>query len=139
MNDKGKRGYSWYSGLRPREESAFPKKCRNCGRVFEIPDDFFNETRNIVEDDRGLKQSIDDDSSVVVEVFRNCPCGSTLMDNFSDRRDMSPAGRERRERFDELLNYLVRSGLDADIAYTELIKVARGGESEILAKIKSPE
>ena len=121
------------------EESAFPKKCRNCGRVFETPADFFTETRDIIEDDRGLKQIVDEDSSVVVEAFRNCPCGSTLMDHFSDRRDMSPAARERRERFDEYLNYLVDEGLDADIAYAELVKVARGGESEILAEFKPPE
>ena len=138
MNDKGKRDHAWYSGLRPREKSAFPKKCRNCGRVFETAEQYFTETSDIREEDAGLKQLIDDDSSVVVEAFRNCPCGSTLMDHFSDRRDMSPAGRARRERFDEFLKYLVQSGLDADIAYTELLKVARGGESEILARYKPP-
>ena len=61
------------------------------------------------------------------------------MENFSNRRDMSPAGRESRERFDQMLKYLVGIGLNADTAFTELLKVARGGESNILAKIKPPE
>jgi ferredoxin len=132
-------GSDWYSGLRPRGQSAFPKKCRNCGRVYETPDDFFTETANISPEDTGLRAFTDEDDAVVIEAYRNCICGSTLMDNFSDRRDMSPAGRERRERFGQMLDYLIQIGLNADTAYAELLKVARGGESKILAKIKPPE
>lgn len=132
-------GGDWYSGLRSRGESAFPKTCRNCGRVYKTPDDFFTETGNINPEETGLRECLDDDDAVIIEAYRNCLCGSTLMDNFSDRRDMSPAGRRRRERFDEYLNYLVQSGLNADTAHAELLKVARGGESKILAKIEPPE
>ena len=132
-------GREWYSGLRPRGQSAFPKKCRNCGRVYETPDDFFAETANISPEDTGLRAFTDEDNAVVIEAYRNCICGSTLMDNFSDRRDISPTGSERRDRFDQMLNYLVQIGLNADTAHAELLKVARGGESKILAKIKPPE
>ena len=132
-------GSEWYSGLRPRGESAYPKTCGNCGRVYETPDDFFSETANIKSEDTGLRASDDEVGGVIVEAFRNCLCGSTLMENFSNRRDTLPAGRERRGRFDQMLNYLVEIGLNADTAYAELLKVARGGESNILAKIKPPE
>ena len=74
----------------------------------------------------------------MVEAFRNCPCGSTLMDYFATRRDMSAAGRARREKFEELLNYLIQSGLDAEVAHAELIKATRGEKSEILAKMRPP-
>lgn len=139
LNVEEKWGREWYSGLRPRGESTFPKTCGNCGRVYETPDDFFAETGNIKSEDTGLRASSDEVGGVIVEAFRNCLCGSTLMDNFSNRRDMSPAGRERRERFDQMLNYLVRIGLHADTAHAELLKVARGSKSNILAKIKPPE
>jgi len=132
-------GREWYSGLRPSGESAFPKTCRNCGRVYETPDDFFTETVNIRPEETGLRVCDDEVDGVIIEAYRNCICGSTLMDNFSDRRDMSPAGRERRERFGQMLDYLVKIGLNADTAYAELLKVARGGESKILAMIKPPE
>lgn len=132
-------GSEWYRGLRPRGESAFPKECPNCGRIYDTPDDFFSETGNIKLDETGLRAYTDEVDGVVIEAFRNCVCGSTLMDNFSDRRDMSPAGRERRDKFEQMLNYLVGIGLNADTAYAELRKVTRGGESKILAKIKPPE
>jgi len=138
MNNKVKPGDARYSGLRPAEESAFPKKCRNCGRVFETAEDFFEGTSGIKSDMTGLQQLIDEDALVMVEAFRNCPCGSTLLDNFNNRRDMSAAGDARRKRFDELLTYLIQSGLDEEIAYAELLKVSRGGESEVLANIEPP-
>lgn len=139
LNVEEKWGREWYSGLRPRGKSSFPKTCGNCGRVYETPDDFFTETGNIKFEDTGLRASSDEVGGVIVEAFRNCLCGSTLMDNFSNRRDTSPAGGERRARFDRMLNYLVEIGLNAETAYAELLKVARGGESNTLAKIKPPE
>ena len=134
----GKWGNEWYRGLRPKGESAFPKKCQNCGRVYETSEDFFSDTANVKVEETGLRACIDTDDSVVIEAFRNCVCGSTLMDNFCDRRDMSPDGQERRDKFVKLQKYLVGKGLSANTAYAELLKVARGGKSKILAKIKPP-
>lgn len=138
LHAEEKWGDQWYSNLLPTVEAAFPKTCRSCGHIYESPDDFFTDTGNITDDDTGMRECIDNDDARIIEVYRNCSCGSTLMDNFSDRRDMSPGGRERREKFDQMLNYLVAIGLNAETAYTELLKVARGGESKILAKIKPP-
>lgn len=139
LNVEEKWGGEWYDGLRPRGESSYPKTCGNCGRVYETPDDFFTGTDNSKPEDTGLRASKDEGGGVIVEAFRNCVCGSTLMENFSNRRNMSLAGSERRERFDQMLNYLVEIGLNAETAYTELLKVVRGGKSNLLAKIKPPE
>lgn len=139
MNNDAKWKKDWHDGLRAMAESAFPKKCANCGRIYNTAEEFLAETVAISEQKSGLKQSIDDDEvTVIVEAYRNCPCGSTLMDFFGDRRDESEAGRARRARFGELLDFLIDSGLDATVARTELIKVVHGEKSNLLAKIKPP-
>jgi len=123
-----------FKGLRALAESSFPKKCASCDRIFESADQFLKETHEINPSTTGLKQSEDDDGSKIVEVFRNCPCGSTLMDFFSDRRDFSEAGLKRREKFDTILRFLIENGLEKEIARAELIKVMRGNKSEVLSK-----
>ena len=95
-----------FDGLRELAESSFPKKCASCGKVFESAKQFFLETQHINAATTGLKQAQDDDGSQIVEAFRNCLCGSTLMEFFNDRRDISEAGNIRRKKFDYLLNLL---------------------------------
>jgi hypothetical protein len=126
------------AGLKALAEASFPKRCANCGAVYDDVHDYARRTAPISPTRSGLKQSRDDDGSTIVELFRNCACGSTLMDFFSDRRDLSEAGARRRHRFAELLAYLVSAGLDGVVARDELLKVMRGEASEILAGIRSP-
>jgi hypothetical protein len=126
------------AGLKALAEASFPKRCANCGTVYEDVHDYVSRTVPISEVRSGLKQSRDDDGQTIVELFRNCACGSTLMDFFGDRRDLSEAGARRRQRFAELLTYLVGSGLDGVVARAELLKVMRGEASEILAGVKPP-
>lgn len=130
---------AWHEGLYPNGRDTFPKECRSCNRVFATPEEFFSNTEGIRADQSGLRESEDDDEQVIVEAFRNCQCGSTLMDSFSNRRDMSAAGQARRALFDRMLAYLVDNGIDADTARQELLTVARGGDSELLANIRPPE
>ena len=123
-----------YSGLQALAASAFPKKCATCGRTFESADDFIQETEHIRPEISGLKQSMDDDGAMIVELFRNCPCGSTLMDAFNDRRNLSPSGEKRRLRFKELQEYLSREHhLSASDARDELLNFMRGEPSHILS------
>jgi hypothetical protein len=75
-----------YRGLRALEGKSFPKRCANCGRIFVTVEDFVRETRPAGIGGRGFKKGVGEDGSVIVELFRNCPCGSTLMDSFADRR-----------------------------------------------------
>ena len=128
----------FFRGLNALEETSFPRKCSTCGRVYATAEQFLLETHNVSGGKTGLKESMDDDGSRIVEVFRNCVCGSTLMDVFGNRRDTSEAGLQRRKHFDELIAFLVANGLEQDMARTELLKVIRGGRSEILAQYQPP-
>ena len=129
---------NFFKDLKALAESAFPKRCANCGRVYETAEQFIAETENINPERTGLKSSVDDDGTPIVEAFRNCVCGSTLMDFFSDRRDVSDKGLARRKKFGEMLDYLVTQGLEFEIARAELIKVLRGENSEVLKKFRPP-
>lgn len=123
-----------YAGLSALAETAFPKHCPTCRREFKSAQEFLLETEKL-GNRSGLKQSQDDDH-VMVELFRNCPCGSTLLECFRDRRDTSEAGLTRRKRFGELLDHLIGLGMDATVARTELLKIAHGQPSEILIKLR---
>lgn len=139
MNNEDEWKQQWYSGLRALAETTFPKQCANCGRQFETAEQFLAETVEIDRQRSGLKQSFDDDDvTVIVELYRNCPCGSTLMDFFNDRRDTSAAGLARRRAFGEMLDFLTDAGLDVPTARTELLKVLHGEKSDILSKFKFP-
>ena len=125
------------AGLKALAESSFPKRCGTCGKVYEDVADYVTQTANIATGRTGLKQSRDAAGQSIIELFRNCTCGSTLMDFFSDRRDLSAVGEQRRRRFDELIQHLIGRGLEHAVARTELLKVARGLPSEIL-RVKRP-
>jgi len=91
-----------YAGLKPVELTAYPKKCSNCGRIYETAEQFLNDTLDMPRGNSSLRADIDDDGyTVIVEAFRNCRCGSTLMDNYCCRRDQSPEGIGRRARFEQ--------------------------------------
>ncbi|MFT6731877.1 MAG: hypothetical protein ACJAS9_000050 [Polaribacter sp.] len=70
------------------EHSSFPKKCKTCGKVYESVDEFTENTK-LINGNSGLKSSEGDDGETILELFRNCKCGSTLLDFFADRKDMS--------------------------------------------------
>jgi hypothetical protein len=123
-------GQEFFSGLKALAESAFPKRCTSCGKTFETAEQFIEETRTIRPDITGLKQSWDDDDVTIVEVYRNCTCGSTLMDFFSDRRDVSDVGAHRRVLFDQLLPALEGKGLSRFESRHYLLRVLRGQMTE---------
>ncbi len=120
-----------YAGLNAIAADAFPRHCNTCGARFETAEEFLNQTEAL-RNTTGVRESYDDDDAPLVEVYRNCPCGSTLMEEFADRRDNSPAGVERRRVFDVLTARLVGAGFDQELATRELRKVLRGQPSVIL-------
>lgn len=89
---------SLFEGLKSLSASAFPKTCNCCGRHYETAAAFLQQTNKIPKNS-GLKAATDDDQTAIVELYRNCVCGSTLMDFFSDRRDNSQDGLEQRQKF----------------------------------------
>ncbi len=125
-------------GLKALVATTFPKTCRCCGRTFQDVADYVAQTAALPNGSAGLKQSLDDDGTIIVDLFRNCPCGSTLMDSFSSRRDHSAAGEARRKRFSELLTYLIEQGLSSETARREMLIVLRGGRSAILSQLRPP-
>lgn len=124
----------FYSGLRELAESAFPKRCRNCGRTYASSAEFIAATRPVTANQSGLKATQDEDGTVILELFRNCVCGSTLMDAFNDRRDTSGKGQKRRGRFADIQAHLIRQGVPPETAHAELLKVVHGHSSELLAR-----
>ncbi len=119
-------------GLQALADSAFPKRCNNCGRTFDSVRDFIAETVSVHNGISGAKASRGDNEEVIVELYRNCVCGSTLMDFFSDRRDQSESGLKRRQQFADLQQYLVARGVPDEQARKALLAVLRGGRSELL-------
>lgn len=119
---------SLYIGLQALSDIAFPKQCLSCGRRYDSAEAFIAESRAL-DGGSGLKTSLDDDDLPVVELFRNCLCGSTLMEFFSDRRATSAVATKRRELFAVMLETLQHRGLDAEVGRQELLKLMQGQRS----------
>ena len=127
----------FYAGLRELAESAFPKRCANCGREFQNAAEFLAATQPIRVDSSGLKQSQDDDGQAIVDLFRNCVCGSTLLESFRNRRNLSEDGIKMRMRFQEMVGKLVATGCPAETARAELLKLIHGQPNDLLNLTKS--
>ena len=115
-----------FEGLKALAEAAFPKQCGGCGRTFDNAAQFLVETEALRQGVSGLKQSVDDDASTIVEVYRNCTCGSTLMDFFSNRRDSSEAGTHRRTLFEKVMTHLESKGMTRAEGRAYLLRTMQG-------------
>lgn len=124
----------FFENLKALSNAAFPKRCANCGLVYQSLADFVARTEQIAGQS-GLKRGYDDDDQPIVHLFRNCACGSTLMDFFGDRRDGSQTGLQRRALFDKLIDGLNQEGLSVADARRELLKVTRGESSAVLCQM----
>ena len=126
MNDQN------FAGLRALLESSFPKHCGNCGRIYESVEQFLTETEEMPNGRSSLKSAVEVDGSEIVEVFRNCACGSTLMDEFNSRRDDSEQGKRRRAVFDNMLLLLRQKNVPDQMARTEILNFLKGRKSQLL-------
>lgn len=126
---------SLYEGLEELVAGAFPRTCRNCGREYADVAQWLRETVPVPRGS-GLKAGQGDaDDEVVVELFRNCACGSTLLETFGDRRDGSESGERRRTSFGRWVRFLHARGYPMEQARRELIGAMRGTLSPELAEI----
>jgi hypothetical protein len=126
-------------GLKALAEVSFPKKCSGCEKVYESANQFLSETNGTATSATGLIESIDEHYNPIVEAYRNCVCGSTLVDFFGDRRGNSEVALKRRGQFGIMLDYLVEQGLEKELARNELSKFIRGEKSQRLKDFKLPE
>jgi hypothetical protein len=102
--------------------------------VFYSFGEFVNET-NRLGVGSGLMENLgcpEDGDAPIVELYRNCVCGSTLMEFFYNRRDTSRNGRRRRAIFGKLVEVLVVKGLSRDEARKELLQVMHFNKSPLL-------
>ena len=129
-----KRSQELFKGLKALSEASFPKRCAFCGREYATVEAYVRETEDVAGQS-GLKKGFDDDDRPIVELFRNCVCGSTLMDCFNDRRDSSEGGLRRRKLFGKLMEVLTSKGMAENVARDELLKVLRGERSAVLEKL----
>ena len=120
-----------FAGLRALVESAFPKQCGSCGRRFDSVADYIEATDKVGGARSGLREGWDDDDRPLLEVYRNCTCGSTLMEFFTDRRDQTERGLQRRGQFDALVAQLEARGWSKEAAHAELLKLMRGGDGAL--------
>lgn len=121
-----------YQGLRSISDRSFPKTCPTCGKTYETVEVFLAETERL-RNSTGFKSSLDDEDKPIVELFRNCTCGSTLLETFGDRRDNSPKGIKARENFGRILKMLISDGNDPKKSRDELLKLTRGEGSAFIS------
>ncbi len=135
MNQNAKsssRSSELLAGLRELSASSFPKRCATCGKVYPTAKAFIEQTLSL-EHHSGLKASLDDNDETIVDVFRNCSCGSTLMDSFQDRRQSDNA--QRREVFEKLLHLLEDEGLTRSDARQLLLDSLKGETHPMLESL----
>lgn len=120
--------------LRSMIADMFPKRCPCCGKVYRDLEDFLAETRPIPAGGSMLENLERDDFSII-DMNRNCTCGSTLMVVTSERRDMSRDGRAFRHRFGEAIKRMVRLGMAPESARNELLKLLRGEDPDLPADV----
>ncbi len=106
MNDSRGEDDQSFAQLHCLAHITFPKQCNNCGLDYHTADFFLLATHCIGPDVTGLKQGCSADGSPIIELFRNCTCGSNLMAEFKCRRDHSASGIKRRGFFGEVLSPL---------------------------------
>ena len=80
-----------YQYLETTGAFSFPRQCHCCGQVYSDVEGYFTATQPAGLSQSGLKQSLDDADATVVEAYRNCQCGSTLLVGFTDRRQKNQA------------------------------------------------
>ena len=126
---------SLYADLKNIEDTTFPKKCGTCDKVYNTLEEYIADTEQLRPGVTGFEESCDDEDKPILGLYRNCKCGSTLLNFFGDRRDSSEIKTQRRKHFGVLLEKLVSRGIDRNVARNELLKVVRGEYSELLTDI----
>lgn len=131
MNDRSDFDLSLYKNLQALSDLSFPKQCKTCGQRFETVEEFISQTESLPRSS-GFQEEVYDDNKIILELFRNCTCGSTLMDEFNNRRNLSPAGIKRRKKFGELVERLTKSGFPPETIRRELLQIMSGDGSKLL-------
>lgn len=96
---------------------VFPKKCNNCGTIYETREQYLEATVR-------LNKTTTVFDVIGLQEYRNCPCGSTLIVWTQDRRDNTEYGVARRKLFDECLEKMKKISKDSeDVLRAKLRKI----------------
>lgn len=132
MKNQQKLATELYQGLQALVDAAFPKTCSKCGTSYPNLQAFLQGTYSTISSS-GLKETEAGRNQPVVELYRNCHCGATMMEFFHDRRDDSESGVLVRAKFAQLLDMLQHTGLSLTTLRAELMLLLRGEQSEIFS------
>ena len=124
---------SLQQGLMTLIGTAFPRRCSNCGRVYESLEDFLNHAKPIPRQHE-LKV-IGNEGNPAAGLNRSCECGSTMLELVQERRDLSSDGKKRRQIFGQLMGILKEMGWSENDARSALIKTMNGEKSERLTAL----
>lgn len=131
MTDKEKLVGDVFETLRLLATRSFPIEC-SCGAIYYTLDEFLAQTPK-PEREHGLFDPTEYDDRTIANLLRNCPnCGSSLLAVFTERRDMSARGDKLRTLFANVLDLLVRHGVEMTAARDELRRILAGQESPFL-------
>ncbi len=122
-----------FAGLKLSAYGAFPKVCANCQRSYASTASFFADTRPPQTHPTGLMHTEGDAGESLVQAFRVCRCGSSLMQYFRTRRDTSAEGVDRREAFAMFVNQLARVGVSTEQARDRLLGCMHQSGTDIQA------
>jgi hypothetical protein len=125
---------SLFSGLKALADSSFPRNCPSCGKRYENLEDYI---RNTDPAPGHFRADMDDDGSYLVECYRNCRCGSTMVEFCQDRRDRSEQGLRRRQKFGELMERLTSRGVPQTTARQFLLNVVHSRVADPQAAVEA--
>ena len=123
-----------FAGLQALSDASFPRTCPTCGCTYDSAEDYVRKTQAL-GGRSGFKGSESDDGKPMLELYRNCGCGSTLLEFFSERRDTTEEGQRRREVFGRIVSRLEAQGVPREDARRELLNLMRGGQSELIQRL----
>lgn len=113
------------TGIVRLSSAAFPKTCTNCFKVYEDELQFLVETEAIPHTGRNIREVKGelayDEPEEFIEVYRNCCCGTTMMEYFHSRRNLSQEGIRQRVMFARIQDALIREGYEKEEARTLIL------------------
>ncbi|MCB1615455.1 MAG: hypothetical protein KDI30_05520 [Pseudomonadales bacterium] len=94
------------------EPDSFPKTCPMCNTVYSDEIDFFERTHSLPHVNSDIRPVEDEnaDPQVYLEIYRNCNCGTTLMELFHCRREQTASENRKRLLFEILLDAMEAIG-----------------------------
>lgn len=104
---------------------GFPHHCA-CGRSYKDLEDFLARTTSPHASSSGMVASLVGEGAEVVDLFRNCACGSTIMVIIQERRNFSRRTRYHRHLMQATMDACESAGVSHEQARGELLACIRG-------------